>query len=265
MRLGVWFLATATLMIAAGAEARSLDDIISASELRVGVNPNFPPTAMYDNQNQLVGFDVDVARKLAQMLGVKVSFVTVDPNSRIPFLTSGRIDMVMGGMTRTPDRAKLIDFTVPIMTESLGALTVVGKPFTKLEQLDNPNITLAEVRGTTPIPWIAANLPKAKVLLLDNHPDVLRAVAQGRADAVVDDLASLGEIAKTIDAKWAPLQGHAKEVDWDCIGVNKADATLKSWLNVTLYSLEQSDFIQDDYKKWYGFDMAAPIPYQPYF
>jgi polar amino acid transport system substrate-binding protein len=61
------------------------------------------------------------------------------------------------------------------------------------------------------------------------------------------------------------LQGHAKEVDWDCIGVSKPDVTLKNWLNVALYSLEQSDFIQGDYKKWYGFDMAAPTPYQPYF
>ena len=81
-------------------------------------------------------------------------------------------------MTRTPDRAKLIDFSLPIMTESLGALTLEGKPFKNLMDLNSPDVTLAEVRGTTPIPWIAANLPRAKVLQLDNHPDVLRAVAQ---------------------------------------------------------------------------------------
>jgi polar amino acid transport system substrate-binding protein len=247
------------------ATARSLDAIMSSGEIHVGVNPNYPPTAMYDAQNQLVGFDVDVANKLASMLGVKVAFVTVDPNSRIPFLTSGRIDMVMGGMTRTPDRAKLITFTAPIMTESLGALTIAGKSFKTLLDLNKPDVTLAEIRGTTPIPWIAANLPQAKVLLLDNHPDVLRAVAQGRADAVVDDLASLGEIAKSIDAKWTPLEGHAKEVDYDCIGVAKADDSLKQWLNVALFSLEESGFIPQDYKKWYGFEMSAPVLAQPYF
>ncbi len=257
-------LALATLITGA-AQARSLDDILSAGELKVGVNPNYPPTAMYDDKNQLVGFDIDVSTKLAAMLGVKVTYVTVDPNSRVPFITSGRVDIVMGGMTRTPDRAKLIDFTLPIMTESLGALSIEGKPFKNLGDLDKDSVTLAEVRGTTPIPWIAANLPHAKVLLLDNHPDVLRAVAQGRADAVVDDLASLGEVAKKIDAKWMPLQGHAKEVDWDCIGVNRADLTLKSWLNVAVYSLEQGDFVQQAYKKWYGFDMSAPIPDSPYF
>ena len=254
----------AALMTSA-AQARSLDDIISAGELKVGVNPNYPPTAMYDDKNQLVGFDVEVAAKLAAMLGVKVTFVTVESNTRVPFVTSGRIDMVMGGMTRTPDRAKLIDFTVPIMTESLGALTVQGKPFKTLSDLNKPTVTLAEVRGTTPIPWIAANLPQAKVLLLDNHPDVLRAVAQGRADAVVDDLASLGEISKKVEAQWMPLEGHAKEVDWDCIGVARADQSLKQWLNVAIFSLEQGEFIPQTYKKWYGFDMSAPIPFSPFF
>ncbi|MBS0558579.1 MAG: transporter substrate-binding domain-containing protein [Proteobacteria bacterium] len=254
-----------TVSLLAGAQARSLDDILSTGELRIGVNPNYPPTAMYDDKNQLVGFDIDVATKLASMLGVKPNFVTVDPNSRVPFITSGRIDIVLGGMTRTPDRAKLIDFTLPIMTESLGALSIEGKPFKNLSDLDKDTVTLAEVRGTTPIPWIAANLPHAKVLLLDNHPDVLRAVAQGRADAVVDDLASLGEVSKKIDAHWMPLAGHAKEVDWDCIGVNRADQSLRRWLNVAIFSLEQSEFIQQAYKKWYGFDMSAPIPLSPYF
>jgi polar amino acid transport system substrate-binding protein len=246
--------AAVTALLATGGPvaARSLDAIMSAGELHVGVNPNYPPTAMYDSTNQLVGFDVDLANKLASMLGVKVSFVTVDPNSRIPFLTSGRIDMVMGGMTRLPERAKLIDFTTPIMTETLGALTVAGHPFTTLMDLNKATVTLAEVRGTTPIPWIAANLPLAKVVQLDNHPDVLRAVA-------------LGQIAKSIDAKWQPLQGHANEVDWDCIGVAKTDVTLRRWLNVALFSLEEGDFVAQDYKKWYGFDMAAPIPAQPYF
>lgn len=258
-------IAAMLLLSAVTAQARSLDAIISAGQINVGVNPNFAPAAMYDDKNELVGFDVDVATKLATMLGVKPNFVIVESASRVPFLTSGRIDIVLGGLTRTPDRAKLVGFTLPIMTESLGALTIEGKPFKKLADLNQDSVTLAEIRGTTPIPWIQANLPKAKLLLLDNHPDVLRAVAQGRADAVIDDLASLGVIAKTIDAKWTPLADHAADVDWDCIGVNQADTTLKDWLNVALFNLESGGFVQDSYRKWFGFDMAAPLPVSPYF
>jgi polar amino acid transport system substrate-binding protein len=250
--------------VSSAASARSLDDIISAGTIRVGVNPSFA-TAMLNDNNQLAGFDVDLSNKLAQMLGVKAEFVTLDSQARIPSLTTGLVDIVLGGMTRTPDRAKLIDFTVPIMTETLGALTLKGNPHRKLADLNSPDVTLAEIRGTTPVPWIQQHLPRAKLLLLDNHPDVLRAVADGRATAVVDDLASIGAIARTIDAQWSPIADHADEVDWDCIGVAKADPTLRRWLNVALFSLQSSSFVEDTYHKWFGFNMAAPIPAQPYF
>jgi len=241
-----------------------LDEIISAGSIRVGVNPSFA-TAMLDDKNQLAGFDIDLSNKLAQMLGVKVEFVTLDSQARIPSLTAGLVDMVLGGMTRTPDRAKLIEFTVPVMTETLGALTLKGNPYSKLADLNSPDVTLAEIRGTTPVPWIQKHLPQAKLLLFENHPDVLRAVVDRRATAVVDDLASLGAIARTIPAQWRPLADHSDEVDWDCIGVAKADETLRRWLNVALFSLQGSGFVEDTYRKWFGFNMAAPVPAQPYF
>ena len=59
--------------------ARPLDAILSAGTLNVGVNPNYPPTAMYNDKNELQGFDVDLSNKLGEMLGVKVNFVVVDP------------------------------------------------------------------------------------------------------------------------------------------------------------------------------------------
>jgi polar amino acid transport system substrate-binding protein len=256
--------AIAVACVASTASARSLEDIIAAGSIRVGVNPSFA-TAVLDEDKQLAGFDIDLSKKIAQMLGVKVEFVTLDSQSRIPYLTAGLVDIVLGGMTRTPDRAKLIDFTVPVMTETLGALVLKGSPYKNLADLNNSGVTLAEIRGTTPVPWIEQHLPRAKLLLLDNHPDVLRAVADGRATAVVDDLASLGAIARTIDAQWSPLGGHAEDVDWDCIGVAKADVTLLRWLNVALFSLQSSGFVEDTYRKWFGFNMAAPIPAQPYF
>jgi polar amino acid transport system substrate-binding protein len=254
-----------TAVATVSASARSLDEILSTKEIRVGVNPEYPPTARYNAKNELEGYDIDLSNRLGEMLGVKVTFVTVNPSSRVPFVTSGKIDYVLGGMTRTPERAKLIDFTVPITTETLGVLTVEGKQFEHVADLNKETVTLAEVRGTTPVKYIQQALPKAKLLLLDNHPDVLRAVAQGRADAVIDDLSFLGQISKTIDAKWMALKENAGEVDYDCLGVNKGDQTLKNWLNTALFSLEQDGFMRMNWRKWYGFDMVVPVGAQPYF
>jgi ABC-type amino acid transport substrate-binding protein len=85
--------------------------------------------AMYNDKNQLDGFDVEVSKKIAEMLGVKIEFVPVGATDRVPFVTSGKIDFVMGSMTRTTARAKIIDFTVPVNTEALGVLTTAKKPF----------------------------------------------------------------------------------------------------------------------------------------
>jgi polar amino acid transport system substrate-binding protein len=95
-------------------------------------------------------------------------------------------------MSRTADRAKVIDFTVPLHTENYGIITTEGKPIAKLADLNSESITLIQVRGTTPIPYLAKVAPKAKVVLLDNYTDRNRALAQGRGDASFDGIDTVG-------------------------------------------------------------------------
>ena len=93
------------------------------------MNPTLPPLGKFDEKNEIVGFDVDFATEIAKMLGAKLEVVQVGSPDRIPFVASGKIDFVMGAMTRNPERAKVIDFTVPVHTEVFGVLTTKGKPF----------------------------------------------------------------------------------------------------------------------------------------
>ena len=102
-QVGAVAAATAVLMSPQAADARSLDEILSSGTLKVGVNPTLPPLGTYDDKNQIVGFDVDYAQKLADMLGVKLEVVQVGSPDRIPFVASGKIDIVMGAMTRNPE------------------------------------------------------------------------------------------------------------------------------------------------------------------
>ncbi|MEO7243352.1 MAG: transporter substrate-binding domain-containing protein [Variovorax sp.] len=253
------------LLAAQPSGARPLDAILSSGEIRVGVNPEYPPTSKYDDKNELVGFDVDVSNRLASMLGVKAVFVIVNASSRVPFVTSGKIDYVMGGMTRTTERAKLIDFTLPINTESMGVVTLASKPFNSPSDLNKAGVTIAEVRGTTGAKLAAAKFPEAKLLELDNHPDVLRAVAQGRADAVVEDLSYLGQIMTTVKAPWRTLKEPVGDVYYDSLGVAKADTTLRNWLNVAIFELNHTGVTAEIWRKWYGVDMLVPVPVNPAF
>ena len=266
-RIGLSLVAAVMLACGAGsANARTLDQILSAGELRVGVNPNYPPTALYDEKNELAGFDVDISKKLADMLGVKLSLVTFDPASRIPFLTSNKVDISMGALTRTPDRAKLIDFTVPINTEGNAVLTTEGASYKSPADMIDAGVTFAEVRGTTPVPIIQKEFPKAQLLQLSNWPDTFRAVADGRATAIVADASFFGEQIKSFtNVKWKLLPGTIGPVYWDCAGVDKGNSTLRLWLNVALYDMETSGFVDATWKKWYGVPMATPVPPNPYF
>ena len=89
------------------AQARSLDEIMKSGVLKGGVNPGLPPLAKYNEKNELVGFDADIMAKLAEMLGVELELVKVGSPDRIPFVATGKIDIVMGALTRNYKRQKI--------------------------------------------------------------------------------------------------------------------------------------------------------------
>lgn len=257
--------AIAMLGFASGsAGARTLDEIIKSGSIKVGVNPTLPPLGKFDEKNEITGFDVDYAGEIAKLLGVKLEVVQVGSPDRIPFVQTGKIDFVMGAMTRTPERAKVIDFTLPVHTEVMGVLTVEGKPFKHWKDLDNENVTLVQVRGTTPIKFIEDNLKKAKVTQLDNYPDAVRALAQGRGDGMIDIIDFAGEHMNKHQVKWKVVETPV-DVYYCGLGVAKTSTGLKDWLNIAIFDLHKKGKTAELWKKWFGIDMIYPTGVGPGF
>ncbi|HBF31103.1 MAG TPA: amino acid ABC transporter [Rhizobium sp.] len=247
------------------ANAHSLDEILSSKQIVVGINPNIPPLGRFSDKNEVEGFDVDVAKKLAEMLGVEMSIVQVSSADRVPFLATGKADIVLGGLTRNPDRAKVIEFSLPIQTEAISAMVFGDKPLNSMEDFNSETVKLIEVRGTTPVEYAKQHLPKAQVTLVDNYPDAIRALEQGRGDAIVDVVDYLGEYTKNYTGKMHIIVDKHASIDYDCIGLSQGNTALKSWINVALYKLQTNGFMDETYKKWFGIDMVYPIPVSPYF
>ncbi len=247
------------------ARARTLDEILRAQKLIVGVNPSVPPTAMFNDKNELDGFDVQLSRKIAAMLGVAVDFVQVGANDRVPFVASGKVDIVMGAMTRTPARAKVIDFTLPVNTEANAVLTIEGKPLEKWQDLNDPKFTVAEVRGTTSAEFVRANLPQAKLLLLDDHPSLVAALAQGRADASINVVElEVKYMALHPNVKWKTLPTPVR-LYYNAIGVAKGNDTLRNWLNVAIFDLQSDGTVDALWKEWFKTDNIFGVKPNPYF
>jgi polar amino acid transport system substrate-binding protein len=248
-----------------GASARPLDQVLSSRTLRAGVNPTLPPFGTFNDRNEIDGFDVDIAREIARIMQVNLEVVRVGSPDRIPFLQADRIDIVLGAITRTPARALVIDYTIPLHTQTMGVLTVEGKNIDKLADLDRETVNLVQVRGTIGIPWIERNAPKAKVTLLDNYPDAIRTIAQGRADGMVDVVESVViPIRQFRTVRWKILD-EAIDSTWVPIGVQKGNQSLRDALNVVLFEMHKSGFVNRTWQKWFDSPMKTPIPFNPMF
>ncbi|MFC4235067.1 transporter substrate-binding domain-containing protein [Thalassospira xianhensis] len=97
----------------AGASAGALDTIKEAGVLKVAVPQDFPPFGTVGADMQPKGYDIDMAALIADDLGVKLELVPVASSNRIPYLTTGKVDLVISSLGKNPDREKVIDFTDP--------------------------------------------------------------------------------------------------------------------------------------------------------
>jgi len=244
-------------------QARTFDDIVRDGTLRVGVNPNFPPMSSYGRTNQLEGFDVDVANEIAKAMGVKVQLVPTETANRVPFLASGRIDIALGALTETPERKELIDFTTPLHTETMSVLTTDKVKAKSWQDLNSKDITLVNMRGNWTVPVLAEMLPEAKVLLVDGNADTVRALAQGRADALVENVDFFINFTKNYRrVNWRTMDEPISVANCG-IGLARNNDSLRDFLNQTLAELHSSGFVNGRWEHWFGAPMTVPVTPQP--
>lgn len=262
---GVIATIAAVTLAASAAQARSVEEIISSGVLRVGTYPDQPPLSSLNNAGEFEGFDVEIAKLLAEQMNVTLEIVPLTVEQRIPFLTSGRIDISMGALTRTPSRALLVDFTIPLHSEAVSVLTREDVAISTWTDLNDGKFTVAQGRGTWTADMVAAQLPDAQKVLVGAGADQVAALAQGRADAVVDVLDTFMVFTKNYpDVKFKVMDANIYNA-WCAMGVAKGESGLVNYLNVFLYDAHQSGKVQEMWTKWYGAPNPLPVPVQPVF
>lgn len=259
VRLLQLLLTLLVVVVGPPAAARSLEDIRQSGEIRIGVNPNFPPMSSYGDDNRLNGFDVDVARQLAEALGVRLTLVPTEAAQRVPFLVSGRIDASMGALTITPERQALIDFTIPLHSEAMGVITTDRVSATRWQDLNRTDLTLVNMRGNQSVEVLREKLPLPQRLLVDGNADTIRAIAQGRADALVENTDFfLGFTRLYPDVKWRVLPEPIFSA-WCGIGVAKGNQSLQVALSRLLHQFHRDGTIAALWRKHYDADMTIPV------
>lgn len=250
----------------AALHARDLDRIISDGVLNVGVNLALPPLGTYGPTNTPEGFDIDIAGQIAHMMGVKANFIPITSGNRIPYLLANKIDIVLGGMTRTLDRALVIDFTAPLYAEGFGILSVKGHDYAGFADLNRNTVRLVGVRGSSALPFVQATMPQAQLLLLDSYADAVMVLAQNRADALVDVMEYMVPYTRTHPTvAWQTTSPADVALGYDCIGLARGNNDLRRWLDLAIFTLHDTHAIDGAYRKWFGMDNPHPIHMSPAF
>ena len=144
-------LLTAALPYATGAQAadNTLETIKKSGVLAVAVPQDFPPFGSVGSDMQPVGYDIDTARLIAKSLGVKVKLVPVTSTNRIPYLTTGKVDLVISSLGKNAEREKAIDFSAAYAPFFNGVFGPADLAVAKAEDLAGKTIAVTRGRWKT--------------------------------------------------------------------------------------------------------------------
>jgi len=165
-----------------------LTKVLDSGVLKVGTNLGYVPYEMMDEHGNAIGFDIDLARLVAEELDVELQLVIVDWQGLLAGLTVGKYDLVICGLGRTLERAKRLAFTKPY--DSIGQSALISNRLpgiTNLEELNSPDVTIAVMQGTTGHLAAERLLSKAQIRQLTEREEAAMLVAQGRVDAMLFD------------------------------------------------------------------------------
>ncbi len=167
-------------------EESTIDQIQRRGKIRVGMS-TFKPWAMKDKTGKLIGFEIDVARRLAKDMDVDIEFVPTKWAGIIPALLTGKFDVIIGGMGILPKRNLKVNFTIPYDHSgmSLVAHKTKAAGLKRLEEFNQPGIIITARLGSTAELAARKYMPKAKLRLFDDESQVIQEVVSGRVHALV--------------------------------------------------------------------------------
>jgi len=230
----------------------TLEQILQKGELRVGFEAGYMPFEMTDKNGNFVGFDIDIAKEMAQALGVKFVPVNTAWDGIIPSLITEKFDIIMSGLTVTQERNLKINFANPNIV--VGQTILINKKhqgaIKSYKDLNDPKYTVTSKLGTTGEQAVKRVIPKATYKSFETEPEAALEVVNGKADAFVYDLPYC--------VVFMAQQGAGKMIFLDtpftyeplAWAIRKGDPDFLNWLNNFLSQIKNDGRYDRTYDKW---------------
>jgi len=248
--------AFALLSLGATAHADTLDDIKKAGKIRIAIDLAIPPFGMTDDKMQPAGSDVDLARLLAKDLGVQLEIVTTTGPSRIPMLQTNKADIVVSTLSITPDRAKVIDFSLPYADHPSVVAGMKSATIKELSDLDGKKV--AVVRGTTQDSDLTQKAKGAQLVRYEDDATMALAFASGQVDIIATARSLLPAISKKNPARTLEAK-ITMQTNYLAIGMRKDEPKLLAWVNDWVKTNLQNGKLVAIYKTHHGIDIDPAL------
>ena len=252
------FAAIAALAFAsASAQADKLAEILSKGVVRIIVFSDVPPFSSNNAKRELEGFDVDLAKMIAEALGVKLELVQATAANRIPYLLTDKADMNVAAMSVTAERAKQVMYSAPYADTSLavyGAKSAIVKSGADLGKQK-----IAVAKGTTEDIVLTSLNTGADIMRMEDNATSVQAYLSGQAQFLAANSVVVVELAKKnptkeFDYKFALRRAPAH------VTVKMGEHNLLRWLDTFIFQTTLTGDLNKLHVKWLGGPMTAPLP-----
>jgi len=237
----------------------SLQDVLKRGKLIQGLDDSFPPMGFRDKDNNIAGFDVDVAREVAKRMGVELEPVPIDWAQKMNELDTGSIDVIWNGFTITDERKEQTEMTIPYM-KNRQVLVVMA---------DSPYQTPADLAGKK----IGVQLDSSAQTALDENPDFKKTISGGEPILFNDNLKALmdlevgGSDAVLMDeivanynisqgSKYRVLNQSFADEEYG-VGCKKGAAALRGEIEKQLRAMKADGTLAKISEKWFGKDVTT--------
>lgn len=259
-----FFLGTLVTMLVAVttlANADTLSDIKQRKKVLVGIDLTFPPFGTLDSNLKPVGSDVSAARMLAKDLGVELEIVQLTGPNRVPYLLTNKVDMVISSFSITPERKKVIDFSLPYSLSESVILAPKAVNISKLQDLAGKRIGL--VRGNLQENLLKPIAPEGMhTVRFDDDASNVVALLSGQVDGIGASKELLPNITKQNPAKQVEVKLSIGIVQHG-IGIRKGDTALMNWTNQWVSTNLANGRLSASYKESVGFGLPDMSQYMP--
>jgi len=251
-------LVASALLASAGFASLAQADVLANAQksgtLRVAVPQDFPPFGTVGPDMKPRGYDIDVANLIGRELGLKVELIPVSSTNRIPYLTTGKADLVISSLGKNPDREKVIDFSIayaPFFNGIFGPTDIAIKAAP-----DTAGKIVGVTRGSVEdLEFTKVAPPTATIKRFEDNNATISAYLSGQVQLIATGnvvAAAVNERTKIrrLDTKFLIKNSPCY------VGVNKGEAALLAKVNEVVGKLKKSGELNQVSQRW----LQAPLP-----